>query len=153
VIHSIMCVHVCFGFQKDFDTLNTTPASRKVQSSVTMLINKVHICTRRYDCIYSVDVIPLNGLNHCSSVIHLFFLSSRSSVEISKSQVFLSVVMEVTGASSHWENVYATKEDNKVSWFQPKPQISLDLVASVGVRKNGALIDVAVEHQHWLTFS
>jgi hypothetical protein len=27
---------------------------------------------------------------------------------------------------AHWENVYATKDENAVSWFQEKSDISLD---------------------------
>ncbi len=29
---------------------------------------------------------------------------------------------------AHWENVYATKGENEVSWFEESPTISLDLI-------------------------
>ena len=43
---------------------------------------------------------------------------------------------------SHWQTVYETKGDNDVSWFQEKPQTSLDLISRSGVSKNAAIIDV-----------
>ena len=42
----------------------------------------------------------------------------------------------------HWEQVYRQKSDETLSWFQPRPEISLDLIHAVGLRKTEALIDV-----------
>ena len=28
----------------------------------------------------------------------------------------------------HWEKIYSTKELNEVSWYQPKPETSLNLI-------------------------
>src|SRR5574337_523720 len=42
----------------------------------------------------------------------------------------------------HWEEVYRTKPENMVSWFQPRPEISLELIHAAGVHKTDALIDV-----------
>lgn len=42
----------------------------------------------------------------------------------------------------HWENVYQTKSSTEVSWYQPTPEKSLEMIASTGVPHNGAIIDV-----------
>ncbi len=42
----------------------------------------------------------------------------------------------------HWEQVYRQKPDETLSWFQPRPEISLDLIHAAGLRKTEALIDV-----------
>ena len=43
---------------------------------------------------------------------------------------------------SHWEQVYETKHPRTVSWFQPEPVISIQLVRNNGVKKTDAIIDV-----------
>jgi SAM-dependent methyltransferase len=50
--------------------------------------------------------------------------------------------MADTGRQAHWENVYATKGENQVSWFQQTPAPSLNLIALVGADKNSAIIDI-----------
>ncbi len=43
---------------------------------------------------------------------------------------------------AHWENVYATKGENEVSWFQESPAISLELLRTAGASPNSAVLDV-----------
>ena len=43
---------------------------------------------------------------------------------------------------AHWENVYATKRSDAVSWYQPTPVRSLQLIESVGIGRNSSIIDV-----------
>lgn len=43
---------------------------------------------------------------------------------------------------SHWEKIYATKGQNEVSWYQPSPKISLDLINELNIPKNASIIDV-----------
>ncbi len=43
---------------------------------------------------------------------------------------------------SHWENVYATKRENEVSWFQETPALSLDLINAAGATRDSAIIDI-----------
>ena len=43
---------------------------------------------------------------------------------------------------AHWENVYRTKSENEVSWFQTRPNISLDLIKATGVKPGGPIIDI-----------
>ena len=42
----------------------------------------------------------------------------------------------------HWENVFATKQETEVSWFQKLPQTSLDFIESIGVTKDAKIIDI-----------
>jgi SAM-dependent methyltransferase len=42
----------------------------------------------------------------------------------------------------HWQNVYATKDEKEVSWYQDNPVLSLDLIAASGVARDAAIIDV-----------
>ena len=42
----------------------------------------------------------------------------------------------------HWEKIYSTKSFNDVSWYQPKPEISLDFIQSVNFPKDLPIIDV-----------
>ena len=42
----------------------------------------------------------------------------------------------------HWENIYASKALNEVSWYQPIPKISLNFIESCSLQKNSPIIDV-----------
>src|ERR1700692_2735307 len=42
----------------------------------------------------------------------------------------------------HWENVYTTKDEKAVSWFEESPTISLDLIRSTGVSIGASIIDI-----------
>ena len=43
---------------------------------------------------------------------------------------------------SHWERVYTSKNENEVSWFQAKPETSLDLIRQTGATGGSAIIDI-----------
>ena len=43
---------------------------------------------------------------------------------------------------AHWENVYTTKNEKEVSWFEESPTISLDLIRSTGAGLDAPLIDI-----------
>jgi 2-polyprenyl-3-methyl-5-hydroxy-6-metoxy-1,4-benzoquinol methylase len=47
-----------------------------------------------------------------------------------------------TGRQAHWQNVYATKAEKEVSWFQENPAPSLELIAATGIRRDADIIDV-----------
>lgn len=51
-------------------------------------------------------------------------------------------MMESADRQKHWENIYATKQLNEVSWYQPKPETSLDLIFKLNPQKNDAIIDI-----------
>jgi SAM-dependent methyltransferase len=42
----------------------------------------------------------------------------------------------------HWENVYATKDEKEVSWFEESPETSLALIRSTGVNAGSSVIDI-----------
>lgn len=43
---------------------------------------------------------------------------------------------------NHWEQVYQTKRNDEVGWYQANPALSLQLIQSVAPDKNAAIIDV-----------
>ena len=43
---------------------------------------------------------------------------------------------------THWQNIYKEKNPLEVSWYQKKPNLSLDLIRKTGVSSNDAIIDV-----------
>jgi SAM-dependent methyltransferase len=47
-----------------------------------------------------------------------------------------------TSRKAHWENVYATKESVSVSWYQPVPEKSLELIRSTDVALQDPILDV-----------
>jgi ubiquinone/menaquinone biosynthesis C-methylase UbiE len=49
---------------------------------------------------------------------------------------------KVSDKKQHWENVYATKNDNEVSWYEENPTISLKLIAGLGLNTATTIIDV-----------
>src|SRR6185436_16886591 len=50
--------------------------------------------------------------------------------------------MEDTDRQAHWDNVYVTKGENEVSWFQQSPAPSLELIAQVGATHKSAIVDI-----------
>jgi len=48
----------------------------------------------------------------------------------------------MTDRKKHWEKVYITKPSTEVSWYQPKPDLSLRLVRDTGLDEASPLIDV-----------
>src|ERR1051325_5697816 len=50
--------------------------------------------------------------------------------------------MGETSRQVHWDNVYTTKGENEVSWFQQSPAPSLELILQAGGVRNSAIIDI-----------
>lgn len=50
--------------------------------------------------------------------------------------------MSAFNPKEHWEHIYATKQLNEVSWYQPVPQTSLDFLAEAQLPKNAKIIDI-----------
>jgi SAM-dependent methyltransferase len=42
----------------------------------------------------------------------------------------------------HWQNVYTTRRETEVSWFQATPSLSIELIRSVGAFGQAAIIDI-----------
>ena len=43
---------------------------------------------------------------------------------------------------SHWENIYSSKKEDGVSWFQEHPKISIDLIEKYSADKSASIIDI-----------
>jgi len=50
--------------------------------------------------------------------------------------------MAAPDRQAHWDNVYRTKREDEVSWFQASPTLSLDLIRAAGVERSASIIDV-----------
>lgn len=50
--------------------------------------------------------------------------------------------MEPSERKRHWEQVYHTKALHEVSWYQPVPTTSLELIKALDLPKEAALLDV-----------
>ncbi len=50
--------------------------------------------------------------------------------------------MNDTDRQAHWQNVYATKAEKEVSWFQENPTRSLDMIAATGISTDAGILDV-----------
>lgn len=48
----------------------------------------------------------------------------------------------MTKRKQHWETVYETKGDQEVSWYQEIPVTSLNLIDSLNLKKDDAIIDI-----------
>ncbi len=42
----------------------------------------------------------------------------------------------------HWQTVFTTKAENEVSWYQEKPETSLQLIQSCQLKKDAKIIDI-----------
>jgi 2-polyprenyl-3-methyl-5-hydroxy-6-metoxy-1,4-benzoquinol methylase len=58
--------------------------------------------------------------------------------------------MEATTKKEHWENIYCTKQENEVSWFQQYPKTSMDFVQLFSLRKDSKIIDIGGGDSHFV---
>jgi SAM-dependent methyltransferase len=47
-----------------------------------------------------------------------------------------------TSRPAHWQNVYATKPETAVSWFEERPEVSLELIDSTGLGREARVVDI-----------
>jgi len=52
------------------------------------------------------------------------------------------VYFDGVNSKKHWEQVYETKAETQVSWFQSAPRLSLELIRATAVTAQSAIIDV-----------
>ena len=45
-------------------------------------------------------------------------------------------------SKSHWENIYSSKNEDGVSWFQEYPKTSIDLIEKYSTDKSSSIIDI-----------
>jgi ubiquinone/menaquinone biosynthesis C-methylase UbiE len=57
-------------------------------------------------------------------------------------------MIENDHSRSHWENVFATKAENEVSWFQSYPQTSIDFLALFNLPLDANIIDIGGGDSH-----
>jgi trans-aconitate methyltransferase len=50
--------------------------------------------------------------------------------------------MTTESRQDHWQNVYVSKRENEVSWFQQTPAASLELIGRTGATPASAIIDI-----------
>jgi hypothetical protein len=55
---------------------------------------------------------------------------------------FIGQVGAEHGGRAHWERAYSKKADDQMSWYQPSPRVSLDLIARTDVDRDARIIDV-----------
>ncbi|MDQ6531043.1 class I SAM-dependent methyltransferase [Flavobacterium sp. LHD-85] len=46
------------------------------------------------------------------------------------------------GRKEHWENVFSTKKENEVSWYQINPETSIKAILKSNLPKNAKIIDI-----------
>lgn len=56
--------------------------------------------------------------------------------------------MRTPGRQAHWDSIHTTKDERTVSWYQERPDISLDLIAATGVTADAAIIDIGGGTSH-----
>jgi ubiquinone/menaquinone biosynthesis C-methylase UbiE len=49
---------------------------------------------------------------------------------------------ETKTRKEHWEQIYQSKKDNEVSWYQDIPKLSLELIHSLKLARNAEIIDI-----------
>ncbi len=50
--------------------------------------------------------------------------------------------MAATGRQTHWEDVYTTKADTELSWYEDTPELSLTLLREAGLKPELSVIDI-----------
>ena len=48
----------------------------------------------------------------------------------------------------HWEDVYQNKQEVETSWFEGRPQTSLELIAATGASGDASIVDVGAGSSH-----
>ena len=60
--------------------------------------------------------------------------------------------MEAFNTKEHWENIFKTKQLNEVSWYQPKPETSIEIFNSFNLPKTANIIDVGAGDSFFVDF-
>lgn len=54
----------------------------------------------------------------------------------------MDFVVTAMERKQHWENVFSTKQETEVSWYQTKPATSLDFIQKLNITKDAKIIDI-----------
>lgn len=58
--------------------------------------------------------------------------------------------METVTRKEHWENIYCTKQENEVSWFQQYPKTSMSFIELFSLKKDSKIIDIGGGDSHFV---
>lgn len=50
--------------------------------------------------------------------------------------------MTATDARDHWQGVYESKVPDELSWYEPVPQVSLELIEEAGIEHNAPVLEL-----------
>ncbi|PTX60089.1 methyltransferase family protein [Kordia periserrulae] len=50
--------------------------------------------------------------------------------------------MNLSNSEDHWNNVYESKEDTQLGWFEEHPKMTLDLIAKTSLSKDAKILNV-----------
>ena len=50
--------------------------------------------------------------------------------------------------ATHWNRVYTTKSEQEVSWFEPLPAVSLEMLEAAGMTRESCVLDVGGGDSH-----
>jgi SAM-dependent methyltransferase len=50
--------------------------------------------------------------------------------------------------AAHWDRVYTTRAEHEVSWFEPLPEVSLEMLALAGMTEDTCVLDVGGGDSH-----
>lgn len=53
---------------------------------------------------------------------------------------------------AHWENVFGTKAETEVSWYQKKPETSIDFLEKLNISKSSKIIDVGGGDSYFIDY-
>lgn len=56
--------------------------------------------------------------------------------------------MDDTLLKEHWENVYHAKAEHEVSWYQPYPATSMEIISSLNLPTHAEIIDIGGGDSH-----
>ena len=48
----------------------------------------------------------------------------------------------ITNIKDHWNTVYSSNPDDQLGWYEPEPQVSLDLINHCSLSKHDPILDV-----------
>lgn len=57
-------------------------------------------------------------------------------------QVVVKYIVMKLDKKAHWDNVFATKQETEVSWFEQKPETSLNFFIENNISKEAKIIDI-----------
>jgi cyclopropane fatty-acyl-phospholipid synthase-like methyltransferase len=55
-------------------------------------------------------------------------------------------------SQKHWENVFNTKNQNEVSWYEPTPKISIAFFKELNISKDANIIDVGCGDSYFIDY-